>query len=389
MCKLKSKKKVKENLQYKLSQIASVWNDFIWEYDFCKRTIKFTPEVRSNYFGDILGYFGDTFDIIFENRESKSYSDKFSNQISFLQSIYVQQDFIEELLIIFKCKTNKGDLKKDNNYIINRDIRNELVGHPIRKQNGKFISSCLFGYNSGSDKIVYLRYHKENNYEFESMEFEVSDIILRHNNFLVKYFNEILEKLKRILTSFVKEIEKLEIFTQNKSFPELLIISSAFFESIFKYDFIYDKESLLKIYARKSEHKRYQNIIDKFYQDLKISLKEKKDLAIEVFQPKKVFEVNENERPVFNIDMIKFVDMSQNTKKENKVIPVTYHYELGKLASKRNLMDFSHFGGTLKLKCAENQIVLNELEHMESNINDEIEYYSAFRLIWSELNNND
>jgi hypothetical protein len=26
---------------------------------------------------------------------------------------------------------------------------------------------------------------------------------------------------------------------------------------------------------------------------------------------------------------------------------------------------------------------------MESNINDEIEYYSAFRLIWSELNNND
>jgi hypothetical protein len=166
MCKLKSKKKVKENLQYKLSQIASVWNDFIWEYDFCKRTIKFTPEVRSNYFGDILGYFGDTFDIIFENRESKSYSDKFSNQISFLQSIYVQQDFIEELLIIFKCKTNKGDLKKDNNYIINRDIRNELVGHPIRKQNGKFISSCLFGYNSGSDKIVYLRYHKENNYEF-------------------------------------------------------------------------------------------------------------------------------------------------------------------------------------------------------------------------------
>lgn len=380
---------MKENLQYKLSQIASVWNDFIWEYDFCKRTIKFTPEVRSNYFGDILGYFGDTFDIIFENRESKSYSDKFSNQISFLQSIYVQQDFIEELLIIFKCKTNKGDLKKDNNYIINRDIRNELVGHPIRKQNGKFISSCLFGYNSGSDKIVYLRYHKENNYEFESMEFEVSDIILRHNNFLVKYFNEILEKLKRILTSFVKEIEKLEIFIQNKSFSELLIISSAFFESIFKYDFIYDKESLLKIYARKSEHKRYQNIIDKFYQDLKISLKEKKDLAIEVFQPKKVFEVNENERPVFNIDMIKFVDMSQNTKKENKVIPVTYHYELGKLASKRNLMDFSHFGGTLKLKCAENQIVLNELEHMESNINDEIEYYSAFRLMWSELNNND
>lgn len=380
---------MKENLQYKLDQIASVWNDFIWEYDFCKRTIKFTPEVRSNYFGDILGYFGDTFDIIFDNRESKSYSDRFSNQISFLQSIYVQQDFIEELLLIFKCKTNKGDLKKDNNYIINRDIRNELVGHPIRKQSGQFISSCLFGYNGGSDKITYLRYHKDNNYEFESMEFEVSDIILRHNNFLIKYFDEILNKLKRILTNFVKEIEKLESFIQTKSFNEVLNISSAFFESIFKYDFIYDKESLLKIYARRSEHKRYQNLIDKFYRDLKSSLKEKKDSAIEVFQAKKVFEEYEIKRPALNLDIIKFIDTSKITKTENNVIPVTYNYELGKLATKRNLRDFSHFGSTLKLKCVENKIVLDELEHMELNFYDDIEYYSAFRLIWSELNNND
>lgn len=103
---------MKEEVKYKLEQIASVWNDFIWENDFCKQTIKFTTEVETNYFGDILGYFQDTFDIIFDKRESKSYSDRFSNQISFLQSIYVQQDFIEELLIIFKCKTNKGHLKK-------------------------------------------------------------------------------------------------------------------------------------------------------------------------------------------------------------------------------------------------------------------------------------
>lgn len=378
---------MKEDVKYKLDQIANVWNDFIWENDFCKQSIKFTTEVRSNYFGDILDYFQDTFDIVFENQESYSYSNRFSNQISFLQSIYVQQDFIEELLIIFKCKTNKGHLKKDPNYFINRDVRNELVGHPIRKQNGEFISSCIFGYHGGIDRIIYLRYHKDNNYEFESMEFEISDIILRHYNFLQKYFDEILFKLKRILIAFVKKIENLETLIKTKSFEEILQILSVFYESIFKYDYIYDKDSLLKIYNRKDEHRRYQNLIDSFYSDLKSSLRQKKEYAIDVFKPKEILEESEIKRPVFDMDMIKFFNTTTKKQTENIEIPITYNYELGKIATKRNTMDFSHFGGTLKQKCIGNQLVLNELEHMELNIHNEIEYYSAFKLIWNELNN--
>lgn len=376
---------MKEELKYKLDQIANVWNDFIWENDFCKQTIKFETEMRTNYFGDILDYFQDTFDIIFDNRESKSYSDRFSNHISLLQSIYVQQDFIEELLIIFKCGINKGDLKKNINYSINREIRNELVGHPIRKINGQFISSCLFGYNGGSDKIVYLRYHKDNNYEFESKEYEVSDIILRHKFFLEKYLDKILNKLKRILSSFVKKLENIEALIDSKSFEDILNILSVFYESIFKYDFIYDKESLLNIYSRKNEHRRYQNLIDKFYYDLKNSLKEKKEYAIKIFEPNKVYKISETEKPIFDINDLKFIDTSTSIQIEHIERPITYHYELGKIATKRNPMDFSHFGGYLKIKCANNRIVLDELEHMESNIYEEIEYYSAYRLICTEL----
>ncbi len=221
------------------------------------------------------------------------------------------------------------------------------------------------------------------------MAFEVSDIILRHYNFLVRYFDEILNKLKRILTSFVKEIEKLEAFIQTKSFNDILKITSAFFESIFKYDFIYDKESLLKIYARRGEHRRYQNLIDNFYRDLKSSLNAKKNSAIEVFQAKKAIEEYEIIRPTLNLDSIKLIELSKKIKTENQVITIPYNYELGKLATQRNLMDFSHFGSTLKLKCAGNQIILDELEHMELNFYDEIEYYSAFSLIWSILINND
>ena len=375
---------MKEEVEYKLDRIANIWNHFIWEYDFCKRKIKFTPELRTNYFGAILGYFQDTFDIIFrcEKSDSESYSARFSNQISLLQSIYVQQDFIEESLLIFKCRIEKGDLKKDSNYSINREIRNELVGHPIRKYKGQVISSCLFGYNGGSDKIVYLRYHKDNNHKFESIEYPVSEIIERHKEFLNKYVDKILKKLKQILFDFVKEIENIENLIDKKGFNEILKISSVYYESIFTYDFIYDKESLEKIYVRKDEHKRYQNLIDKFYYDLKNSLREKKEYVIELFEPKREIKNNNIEKLIFGITKLVDVRKSKDTDAER---PATYHYELGKIATRRNPMDFSFFGGCLKRKCAENKIVLNELEHMESNIYNDIEYFTAYRLICTEL----
>jgi len=372
---------LKEEVKYKLDKRADVWNYFIWEYDFCKRKIKFTTEIRTNYFGDILGYFQDTFDIIFDNKESKSHSERFSNQVSLLQSIYVQQDFVEELLIIFKCGIDKGNLKKDLNYSINRDIRNELVGHPIRKQNGEFISSCLFSYNGGKNEVTYLRYHKDNNYKFELMEFPISEIIERHKDFLNKYFDKILNKLKRILSDFSKEIENIENLIDKKSFNEILTISEALYESIFKYDFIYDKESLQTIYAKKDEHRRYQNLIDKFYYDLKSSLKEQREFAIELFEPKKKFKTTNVGIPPINI---KF-EIATKIGTIEKERPVTYHYELGKIATKRTPMDFEFFGDCLKNKCAENEIVLTELEHMESNIYNDIEYYTAYRLICNEL----
>ena len=378
---MKKKRELKEEVTFKLDRIASIWNHFIWEYDFCKRKIKFTSEVRTNYFGDILGYFKDTFDIIFDDRNSKSYSDRFSDQISLLQSIYVQQDFIEELLIIFKCRVVKGDLKKDSNYSINREIRNELVGHPIRKYRGEFISSCLFAYNRENDKIAYLRYHKDNNYEFESMEFKISEIIERHKNFLNKYFDLILSKLKGILSSFVKQIEKLETLMSEQSFEEILNIASVYYESIFRDTYIYDKESLLKIYSRKDEHRRYQNLIDKFQIDLKNGLKETKEYVIELFEPRKEINKSDNEKPLFDI---KFMDLSKIDSSEVER-PVTYHYELGKIATKRNPRDFEFFGGLLKSKCADNKLVISELRHMELNIYNEIEYYTAYRLICSEL----
>lgn len=375
---------MKEDVDYKLNQITRIWNHFIWEYNYCKKEIKFDIEEKTNYFGDILGYFQDTNDIIFQYSctATNNHSSRFANQISLLQSIYVQQDFIEEFLRLFKLKINKGDLKKDPNYSINRDIRNELVGHPIRRENGNgaLVSSCLFGYNGGSDTITYLKYHRENDFKFESVTFPIPEIISRHKDFLIYYFDRILKKLERILSKFSKEIDKLENLIEKKSFDDILKISTVFFESIFKTNYIYDKDTLLKIHSKKDEHRRYQNLIDKFYNDLKVGLKETREYVIELFEPRKGVNELEIALPI----EIKFVDASEFKSSKNER-PVTFNYELGKLSTKRNLMDFQFHSSFLRDKCLDNKLVLEELSHMESNFDDDIEYYTAFRLIYKVL----
>lgn len=374
-------KNFKEEVKYKLDTIANIWNHFIWEFEFCKRRIDFTSEVETNYFGDILGYFHDTFDIIFNIENSESHSNGFSNQISFLQSIYVQQDLILELLLIFECGLTKRDLNNDPNYADNRKIRNELVGHPINRYNGELISSALFSYRSDNSNIEYLRYHKENGYEFESLKYSIENLTSKHVTFLIKYLDIILDKLRVILIDFLVEIENFEKLIDNSGFNKILDEASKYFESIFKYDFIYDKESLLIIYSRKEEHRRYQNLIDKFYSDLKNSLNETKSYITDLLQPRKELETFEREKPIINI---KFKESSEISNSEI-VEKQTYHYELGKLATKRNSMDVDFFGGTLKIKCGDNKIVLKELEHMEENIYNDIEYFSALRLLYTEL----
>ncbi|NQU52698.1 MAG: hypothetical protein HQ522_09190 [Bacteroidetes bacterium] len=375
---------MKLDVEHKLGKIADIWNYFIWDYKFCSSKIKFDDDVKTNYFGDILGYFQDSFDIIFETKQTTNYTDKFSFSISFLQAIYIQQDFVEEILGIFKTGIDKGILKKDSSYSINRELRNELVGHPIRKFRGKLVSSTLFSYESNKDEIQYLRYHIDNKFEFENKTFLISEIQIRHKEFLEKYFDIILIKLKSILEEYLTELEKLENVIKNRNFKTVLKLVELYFEAIFENDYIYDKDSLIKIYERKEEHKRYENFIDRFYNDLKSAITEKKRFVTEIYERRKIDHSNAEKIPIPDIKFV--LTDSKNNKSVKKPIKETFHYELGKIATKRNPMDFEFFGGLLKKKCKDNQLVVNELNHMENNIWNEIEYYTSLRLICTELN---
>lgn len=375
---------MKDDIRFKLDKIADIWNYFIWDYRFCSSKIKFNDDVKTNYFGDILGYFQDTLDIVFETKGlSNEYSEKFSHTISFLQAIYIQQDFVEELLGIFRTSIDKGHLKNDHLYSINRDLRNELIGHPIRKFEGKLISSTLFSYLANEGEIQYLRYHTDNKFQSEKKTYSIEDIQQRHKEFLKKYFEIILQKLRTILDEFVSELDKLEKVIINRDFSTVLKLVELYFEAIFENDYLYDKGSLLKIYARKDEHQRYYNLIDRFYKDLKSAIADKKKFVTEIYEREKIdySQISNVELP--QIDFL-FTDSSitKTCKEEQKT---TYHYEIGKIATKRNAMDFDFFGGLLRSKCENNELVLNELNHMENNIYNEIEYYTSLRLICAEL----
>jgi len=398
---------MKTAVEDKLDRIADIWNYFIWDYKFCSSKIKFNEDVRTNYFGDILGYFKDTLDIVFSEKKHSNYTDKFSFTISFLQAIYIQQDFTQEMLEIFKTDIDKGKLKQDETYYLNRDLRNELIGHPIRKietPTGSFdskecdscgklltkpknklalLSSTLFSYQEKEDEIQYLLYHRDNNFKFESRTFKIADIQKRHSEFLEKYFDIILLKLKSILNEYLSELEKLEKVIEKHDFKTVLKLVELYFEAIFKSDFVYEKDALIKIYEHRNEHIRYQNFIDRFYFDLQTSIAEKRKSVKDIFERKMVDKSSFENQPLPKINIV--FASSDEPIEEKEPRKETYHYEIGKIATKRNPMDFELFGGRLKSKCRDNQLVLNELEHMEKNIYNDIEYYTSLRLICVEL----
>lgn len=367
---------MKDQVKEKLKIIEDVWNDFIWDNKFCRNQINFSTDAESNYFGDILGYFYDTFDIIYEKKNAVEHSDNFASHISFLQALYVQQDFIEEMLILFKTGIVKGDLKLDPNYALNREIRNELVGHPFRKIGDRVISSTVFGYERSADTISYLRYHADNDFKCEIINVKIGDITERHTAFLDTNFDLIIEKLKSVVASYSDELEGVKKKIETVSFQSLIKIISQKLKPFLENTFLYDENSILEIYEKRNEHKRYQVVYESFLNDLKRRITQLQEYCISVFS-RPVFSDDHIELPLFD-DNYNLINMPRKIKAGRE--KESYHYELGKLSTKRQPRDFEFFSGFLKAKCKD-ETVLYELERMKDYLDNDVEYLSSHKLI--------
>ena len=318
-----------------------------------------------------LGYFVDTLPILEkEYKYAKDFSEHFANCASLLQTIYIQQDFIEELLIVFKTKNTKGDLKKDDDYFINRDIRNELIGHPLRKDTGnKFqeamnnsdsslVSMSLFSLNS-FNSISYLKYHIEKNFEFQHEQHLFEDVIKRHESFLDRYLNKVLSRVNIILERFIKHLNNFEKGISKMPMQGLTDNLSNSYSSIYQQDHLYSKDNLLKLDQNKQIHKRYELVLGKFYKDLS-------DMITD-----------------YKIDTYRHLGKKEEANKlSNQQIQepiLDNYYAIGKLFSLEDKKLFDMYSS--ELRTSKNQEILEELKYAKDNFEDRFEYYCTLHHI--------
>lgn len=377
-----------ERLDKKLQRIADIWDHYIWNYNFCSSKIRFNEDLKTNYFGDILANFSDTFRVLRSDFDTTTNIETFKNSISLLQAIYIQQDFIQELHFIFKTGVSKGDLKKDLNYWINREIRNESVGHPIRKVKienpetlyksrlEKLKSSILFNFNSSPGYISYIKYERSNNFEFQEVSHCVDEILSRHYQFLDDNLNIILSKLKKILSHFYEEINKVRRVKSSANLENLTKVLSNSFEYIFKTDCLFNPQTLIALEQKKLVHPRYETALNDFYNELEIFISETRSSIKELIKDESYLPMCTPSGVNILVKRTRHVANNGNN----------YHYLLSKLNDKDSLhiIDF-HIDRMLSI-CKGNAEAIAEINHMKSSIFDNLEYYSAYKHLKKILN---
>jgi hypothetical protein len=370
-----------KNINKKLLIISEVWNQYIPNYRFCNDRIKFTPDVQSNYFADILRYFFDSLEIINLNTETKTFTEHFERTISFLQAVYIQQDFIEELLHIFKCNINKGHLKQDLNYSINRKIRNELIGHPISRNpdSKQFVSSTIFSNSTSSDNIEYIRYHIDNCYKFEKLKYSKKEIIQRHLDFLNFYLDKIILRQRTILTQFCKKLDVILKVINLNNFEDILTISSHSFEFFSKTNYLYKKDSLLEIYnSKRLLHERYEYVLTLFLEELKDSITETKEEIQQLID-----KINSINLPnidieilfegIYEEDTLVIQDITKKTEDDRRFQYNSLQYAMSKISDK----DFG-FSTIIEDTFPEDKSIFIEIENMRNNMENDLEYYCSY-----------
>ncbi len=363
-------------IEQKLRKITDAWSSLIIPYQFCKDKVNFAEQELTNYIVGISGYFHDTFEIILENRKYEGFAEMFSYYISYLQAIYIQQDLVIELLALFNLESTPkefydNDKKNVTNYFsLNRDIRNELIGHPISRTPNKkkeLISATMFSYEHTSDSIEYLLYHRQNGFKGKIISYSISEIRNRHIQFLNHYFDKTLEKIDDILKSHLVIIEYLLENINSFDFCEIISKLSKHYELIYLFTYEFDKEKIIEIYYKKEEHKRYKNMIDYFLYIVNFGLLEAKNEAIRFLEKREDPMMVNRDELVFNYDV-----------PHNR----EFYYEITKLSEINcNIRNFDFNSKIIRDRFPDDLEINEELDNMNINRNNIIEYYCSLELL--------
>lgn len=373
-----------EVLENKLKVLNDVWVNYFFSYPYFQKKVKFTEEEKTNYVGVIFGYFRDSFDVVFEAPPEyfSSYVEKFTYQIALLQSIYVQQDLTEKLLRIFKTGINRDTLNNDPNFKLNRDIRNELVGHPIsRNKDFSLRSSTVFGYEKSGNSIHYLKYEFPEEKDVVQT-IEITDLLTRHIQFLNEYLDKLLEKSYSLLSKF--KIEVLEVLRQrlkSENIGNLIHFCTIHFKD--KFDSQNEiKLAQIEMLSADSSHPRYGYSFHLYMQFISDFLNDINRSIVEIISKKRnTPRINSELNIKYPIPNIVFVDRTSSNYETSTYVRKDYDYELGKIYSKRNLNDFEFHASSIISENMEHEEIINEIEHLRQNLNDEFQFNCGWNYI--------
>jgi len=354
-----------------LDKITVFWNYFAWNYKEIQKNLVWNAEVKTNYYGDILRLFTETFEL-FERKPSKgNFHDSIFYFTGLLQIIFIHQDLIDELLRIFKIESSS---KNDKNP--NRTIRNELVGHPIRRdKQKKLISSVFWDGDLTTEVLRYRKYSNDDKFKVEDISYKTETIITSHYTFLNKYLEKIFEKIRFILGKFAKQLKELEnVLDRGVDFNKLVDLTFQRYEQIFEYNCLYSVSILKVCNEKKNEHLRYQYVVDRFKKELKESLVQTqadiKDLI-------SMIDLKEKDKE----SLEKFVFPLKNSSKITQM-PEDYPSELSKLYERHSKSEIVYF----KRIFNDDPEMIKELNNMENNNDDNLEYYSSLEYLKQLIN---
>jgi len=351
-------------------KIREAWNDFFLESRYCQNQINFGPEEKTNYMGDLLNYFDDTIELLERIPLKLNYQLAVYDTVSILQLMYIGQDLIDELRYVFKLPASSG---ADKSLI--RTLRNELTGHPIsRDKKNNFISSVFFTRDSYGRIVEYLRYHKDRNYQSETIRYEWEELIRAHENYLVENLTAILVIIKgklklyqNLLTKFLDSFSKI-------AFEGLVNKTEHLLESFFENSALYSRSNLLSFFQNQDVHPRYKHFIALFIQDLKRDLSQTAE-SIKNFRSDEVIEyTSQSDRQV----MTKIVF----TKGSAVSIPGeprtrNIHYHFSKLRENHPIFGVDYFIDAYQ----DDLELVSELLYLQSVQSDKGEFYCSYEYL--------
>jgi hypothetical protein len=245
------------SIKNKIESIRRYWNMFFESEKYFKDKINFNDEVKTGYIKDVTGNLNDTADCINEFKEKcgigtrENLSTVVLLQTGFLQSLYIQQDLIDEMLGVFKLEKSSSVEKE-----VVRNLRNCSIGHPIsrnKKENNKLESSIFWCMNDNISVIKFKEYPKGHFDKGEVKEHNIYDLLDKHDKYMNMYLDKIVKKIFSIKKKYYDEIRRLLSLSNDDLIKRIDAFENIFFTSFDSNDSSYQYEYLRHAVANKKQ----------------------------------------------------------------------------------------------------------------------------------------